>query len=501
MSATTQQLEKKAAEEPIFKEILGSDLLYGFQQFAYNLNMVGLNNYNPSWLWEEMQWNPWLSMIVYRDLELKDDVIASAMETRKDSVLAKARRVLPASDKRQDKKVAEFVDETLNGGYFSEREGRYCGLDQILFEILDAVAKGVSIGEIIFGDGGDRVYISDVKFKPQHLFSFTDGPLAAYSTPSYLGLQTGPLRLRHEFGIAAGIGDNGLLPEDKFVVASYRPQYSNRWGMATLLKCFWLSWFKRQAFKQWLRYLEKGSGSVVSRYNDGAGKDEKNKALDAARAINEESAVAVPNKFSIEVMEHVRQSLGTAFEGLTDDMCNNGMLRIILGQTLTSRGSEGGGSQALGNVHQQVRDEKTEWDSKFVMHIVNKYFVRPIVFFKFGPSVRLPLWAIDYDPKRDLSADSVVHARLSSIGLPIAKKFFYESYQIPEPGEDEELLEAPANQTAPSTPSTGIDPAADFAEKKTPVAGKSSSRFVSRSTSKITRFSKLRPSMIESSSG
>lgn len=498
MSATNQQLDKKAAEEPIFKEILGSDLLYNYQALSYDIQTIGLNFFNPSELWAQIQYDPWLAMVVYTDLEMKDDAIISALDTRKDAVLAKARRVLPASHSRQDRKVAEFVEETLEG-YFIEKEGRYSGLDQQLFEMLDAVGKGVSIGEILFGDGGDRVYISDVKYKPQHLFSFAEGPLAASSMPSYLGIQTGPLRVRNAFNIP-GVGENGLLPEMNFVAASYRPLYSNRWGNATLKKCFWLSWFKRQAFRQWLRYLEKGSGSVVSRYNDGASKDEKGKALDAARAVNEESAVAVPNKFHIEVMEHVRQSLGTAFEGLTDDMCNNGIFRVINGQTLTTRGSEGGGSQALGNVHQQVRAEKTEWDAKFLMHNVNKSFVRPIVFWKFGPSTRLPRWVIDYDPKRDQSAESIVDDRLHSMGLPMTKKYFYDKYNVPKPTDGEELLEAPANESAPASPSTGVDPAADFSEKKTPVAGRSSSRFVNKSTSKIARFTKLRPSMTESSS-
>jgi phage gp29-like protein len=498
MSATQQQLVSKEPE-PIFKEILASDLLYNYQAFAYNLSTIGLNGADPSALWVQMQYDPWLAMVVYTDLEMKDDAIISALDTRKDGVLAKARRVLPVSDKRQDRKVAEFVQETLEN-FFIEREGRYSGLDQILFELLDAVGKGVSIGEIVYGDGGDRVYISEVKFKPQHMFSFADGPLAAYSTPSYLGMQTGPLRLRRGIAELAGIDGDGLLPPLNFVVGSYRPQYSNRWGTATLKKCFWLSWFKRQDFKQWLRYLEKGSGSVVSRYNDGAGPDEKNKALDAARAVNEESAVAVPNKFTLEVMEHVRQSLGNAFQGLADDMCNNGIFRIILGQSLTTRGSEGGGSRSLGDVHQQVRAEKIEWDAKYLMHVVNKHFVRPIVLFKFGPQTKLPRWVIDYDPKRDQSAESVVHERLAGMGLPMAKKFFYESYQIPEPSEDDDLLEATATEKAPAEPTTGVDAAANFAEKKAPPARSPSGRPNSKSTSKIARFSRLRPSMTESSS-
>src|SRR6185369_2333343 len=113
---------------------------------------------------------------------------------------------------------------------------------------------------------------------------------------------------------------------------------------------------------------------------------------DAALATVEEGAIAIPNKFKLEVMEHVRQSMGNSFEAFTDDFSNNAIMRVILGQTLTTRGSEGGGSRSLGDVHQQVRAEKIEADAKFLMYVINEYLVRPIVLFNFGPSTPLPLW-------------------------------------------------------------------------------------------------------------
>jgi phage gp29-like protein len=458
MSAAKREQE----QEPVFREMLASESMYGYSAFAYNTTNVEITN--PTAVWNEMQWDPWLAMSVYQDMEEKDDAISSSLETRKDAVLALPRRVLPASKSRQDVKIAAFVEETLEGRFTSTGD-RYSGMNQILYELLDAVGNGVCVGEILFEDGRDHVYIKDVRFKPQHLFSFADGPMAQFSTPSYLGIQTGPLRLRYPY-LFKGVPADGLLPERKFVVGTYKPKYSNRWGTPQKRRVFWPSWIKRAGIKQWLRYCEKGSGSVVSRYNDGAAKDEKNNALDAARAVNEESAVAVPSKFQIEVMEHVRQSMGNAHEGLVDGLCNNAIYRVILGQTLTSRGSDGGGSRALGDVHNQVRAEKKEADAKFLMSVVNRSMVPAIVLFKFGPTARLPLWTIDYDPKRDLSADSIIHERLNGMGLPMSKKFFYENYQIPEPGEGEEILETPQNAKTPSAPTTGIDPAADFAEQK-----------------------------------
>lgn len=486
--------DMQQSKEPVFREILEADLMtMNFMGFAYNLSMAGLNLSDPSTLWERMQWDPWLSTTIYRDIEVKDDVIGSQLETRKDSVLSKTRRVLPASDKRQDKKAAEFMEETLEG-YFDASSGERTGLDQTLFEMLDAILKGVSIGEIIWQAASDRIYAKQVQFHPQHLFSFGTGPLAAFSTPSYLSLQRGPLRLRNAFGIP-GVKEDGLLPENKFIVSSFRPRYGNRWGSPLGLMLFWPAWFKRMGMKQLLRFIEKGTGTVVSRYKPGAGKSEKEVALAAAMAVAEEVASAAPEGYPLEVLQHVRAGMGNSHSLLVDTLCNNAMMRIISGQTLTGRGGEGNGGWSKGDVHQRVRSEKTEADAKFLMFNFNTQVVWPLTLFNIGPVKRPPIWTIAYEPEIDLSAMSNVLARLWTMRLPISKSFVYNTFQYPEPTDENDVLEPPAAGEKPSIPESGVDSSADFAEKKTPKSGLTLKR---QSPLRTQRFKRLRPSMTES---
>jgi len=288
--------------EPDLKEILTSDMAFAFMSYVYNAIQIPTNNLSA--VWNRLRWDPWYSIPVYRDIEEKDDAVSSALETRKDGVLAKKRRCLPASDKPRDKKVAAFIEETLEA-YFDPLQstmGIRFGLDSTLYEMLDAVGKGVSVGEIIWGNSPDRVCIQAVKFKPQHLFAFGEGNIGGAWTASYLLPQDGPLRVRPGL-LLPNIPPDGLLPERKFVVHTYRPQYSNRWGTPLDRRCFWLSSFKRGAVKAWLRFLEKGSGSVVAKWRDGATDEEKQAALDAALKINEEAAAATSESTMVEVME------------------------------------------------------------------------------------------------------------------------------------------------------------------------------------------------------
>ncbi|HEY6330147.1 MAG TPA: DUF935 family protein, partial [Blastocatellia bacterium] len=377
------------------------------------------------------------------------------------------RRVLPASELKRDKKIAEFIEETLED-YFDVTSGEMVGFNNVLWEALDAVGKGVAMGEILFAPGTDRIFIKDVRFKPQHLFAFGEGELASYWTASYLYPQVGPIRIRPGL-IIPGMNITGQLPQEKFLVHTFQPYQGNRWGVPLLRKCFWASWIKRNGLRLWLRYIEKGSGSVVARYPDGAAEAEQSKALAAAKAIFDESAVALPSKFLLQIMEHVR-NIGSSHKELIDDFCNNEITRVILGQTLTTRGSEGGGgSRALGNVHQQVRDEKIEADAKSLMVAVNRNLIWPLVLYNFGPVAKPPTWIIKYDPERDYSADSIYLQRLQTMGLKISKKFVYDRFQLAEPEDEGDTLQVPAGDDSVAgpqkPPAVGVDTPAEFAEK------------------------------------
>lgn len=479
----------------IFEEILSSDRMIGFQGWS-NAMFLHLGD-DPSFLWERIKWDPWTAMAIFDDMSDKDSTLFSNLEKRIDGVLSLPRYVKPVSDSAQDKKIAAFIEETLEqfwGGNAAslDSESHEVTFESFLAEALEAVGDGVTIGEIIFGNAKDRIFIEEVKFKPQQLFSFGDTALAAYSTSLMAYPQTGRLRLRagvlvDEFGMGAP------LPENKFFVFSYRPRKGNRWGSPLKRKCFWQTWIKRNGVKAWLRYIEKGSGTVVARYNDGAAKDEQQNAVDAATAVQEESAVAIPKKFIMEVHEMVR-NIGTSHKELVDDYCNKEISITIVGNTLTGRGSDGGGgNRALGQVHEKVESRKVEADAKALMDVVNKRIVRPLVFLNFGPNAKSPFWGLEYEQGEDLNSMADRYGKLrKEVGLPLSKKHLYESFQTPEPENEEDALggEKPEAEQPVEDP---LDAKTlEFAEKKKILVGSGD-----KSNSKTERFQRLRPSMIQ----
>src|SRR5260370_3550453 len=252
---------------PQFGEILASDQIGAYLGFSGGLGGGQLFvPDNPTIVWTQLFWNYPFAMYVYDDMEEKDDKVGADLDTRKESVLSKQRFVKPASDKLRDKKIATFIEETLEEYLGGSPVGGRLPFADLLWEGMDAIGNGVAFGEIEWALAADRVFIKDVHFKPQQLFSFSEktfGEFAAYGSP-----QTGPLRLRPGLMIE-GIGLEGDLPQDKFFVHTYRPKRGNRWGSPLKPRCFWWPWFKKGGLPAWLKMLEKGPGTVIARYAHG----------------------------------------------------------------------------------------------------------------------------------------------------------------------------------------------------------------------------------------
>jgi len=382
---------------------------------------------NPSAAWRLMLGDSPAAYGLYRDLEEKDGQVSSALETRKDGVLRRERKVVATSATADDERRAAFAREVL---------AAIPNFENILYELLDAAAYGFSTAEILWEQSGSTVFIRDIKPRPQELFAFGES-----GAP-----QVGPLQFstfsRRQAPPGSARGE-ALLPEHKFLVYSFRPRHGNRWGRPLLRRVFWASWFKRQDLKFWLKFIEKGTGSVVVRYPAGATDQDKQRALEAAEAINAETAVAIPENFQIasELLTAARAGDTDVFLTLADTICNNEIARVILGQTLTQRGGEDGrGSRALGEVHQEVRFEKVAADARDLMSVVNDQLLRWLFLFNFGPDVPTPHWTIALDPPEDLRQRIEIDERLARLGAPLPLGYLQRTYSIPAPQQGETAL-------------------------------------------------------------
>jgi phage gp29-like protein len=141
---------------------------------------------------------------------------------------------------------------------------------------------------------------------------------------------------------------------------------------------------------------------------------------------------------------------------LADRQCE----QFILGQTLTS-GTDGTGSRALGEVHENTLNAVVSGVADFVGGILTHQLIPAIVAVNYGERSDLPeMWARSEESKDEKAmAERDVALGITSGVVPVASAWFYERHGIPQPAAGDELLvEESEEQDEIATPQTGTEP-------------------------------------------
>ena len=91
---------------------------------------------------------------LFEEIEEKDPHIFSQFQTRKLAVQGLGWEIDPAGEDAQASKTADFCREALNA----------LDLDEIFLDMLDALAKGYSMNEILWDASGNRAVIRDIRW-------------------------------------------------------------------------------------------------------------------------------------------------------------------------------------------------------------------------------------------------------------------------------------------------------------------------------------------------
>ena len=123
--------------------------------------------------------------------------------------------------------------------------------------------------------------------------------------------------------------------------------------------------------------------------------------------------------------------------------------KAILGQTLTSDTSKGGGSLAQARVHAGVQADEVMKHAEFVADVINRQLIPAIVHLNFGKVEGLPLPELRY--KLPQAAANIERAQfwsqvLQIPGISVVKSEVYDSLGIAIPSDDDEVLSTPEPQ-------------------------------------------------------
>ena len=399
-------------------EMIPSNSMYIQQLSLYRNTLAFGGTRNPTEIWAAMTYNMPQVMAYFRELEDKDEDVSNCLDTLKLSVTERAQVVLPADDQdTQAVEIKEFIEAQLARFNF----------DDVMDCMLDAPGYGFSVQEMIFDVSAGQAELLRIEDCPQELFLFGN---RFYP-------QVGDMQLLDNPWAAEG----QPVPEQKFIIFSYRRRARNRMGRPLLKAVFWPSWFKRNTQRLWMQFAEKGPGTAVVRYNDADSESEKKKAAEIAQAIVENTAIAVPKTFEYdaELLKIARAQDPKVYQNFFEKM-QYAITRRTLGETLTSFGNEGGtGSQAQGKTHADTFDTRSVSLSKALMAVVNDQVVKPLVIWNFGPDAPMPKWTLEIKDGGDLVKRLAVDAGLQRMGKKFTVGYIAERYDVPlATGENEE---------------------------------------------------------------
>lgn len=135
---------------------------------------------------------------------------------------------------------------------------------------------------------------------------------------------------------------------------------------------------------------------------------------------------------------------------LADRQCE----QFILGQTLTS-GTDGSGSRALGEVHQDTLNSAVSGVADFVGGVLTHQLIPAIVAVNYGERSDLPeMWARNEEAKDEKAAAERM-AIVSTLGIPVGREWAYEDLGIPVPVDGEDVIFQPAADGVAGDPPPG----------------------------------------------
>lgn len=260
---------------------------------------------------------------------LDDDEIAQAVETRIDALLATPLRIEPSNTAE-----AENLNAILKEWFFEIAAGAMNGL-----------FFGYSVQEAVYELKPEGyIGLQWIGEKPMEWFEPKNDGRLIYR-PDGTGVER---EVDQVF---------------KFFLTRRKATYQQPYGKALLATLYWLFFFKQNSFKFWAKFLERFGTPIL------LGKCQDTETEDMSRALlnaHAQSVLAIDIEDDVQILSTSGTSgtAGAAFESFNNQLIRQ-IQKVVLGQTLTS-GTDGVGSRALGQVHDNVRMDKLKSDIRLV---------------------------------------------------------------------------------------------------------------------------------------
>jgi phage gp29-like protein len=369
--------------------------------------------------------DPRLYLELAEDMEERFAQYGATLSTRKRQVASLEFSVVPAGDEQADLDEAELVRQVVTSAAFKGAR----------IDILDAIGKGFSAVEVIW-DTSEKPWVpAAFKHRDQRFFVFDR-------------VDPDKILLRTESGTEE-------LWDRSWIVhrAKSKSGLAIRGGLAR--QAAWLFLFQSFNIRDWAIFAEAyGQPMRLGKFDPGASNDDKKVLLEAVHAIGTDFAAIIPAAMTIELVKAELSSSTDLYER-RGDWLDRQCSKVVLGQTGTTDGIEGGG-YAQGKVHDGVRADIEEADAEQLAATLNNQLVPSLIEFNFAPRKRKGFPEIKIGRPDEEDVDKLIEhiVRLVPMGLSVDMAEIQQKIGITAPAKGAILL---APRRTPPTALPGND--------------------------------------------
>ncbi|WP_312679861.1 DUF935 domain-containing protein [Stutzerimonas nitrititolerans] len=363
---------------------------------------------------------------LFEDIEEKDGHVHAEMGKRRRAVAQLGWQIVPPDNPTAKEKQAAEVLESLLAGLDD--------FEAMLFDVTDAIGKGFACLEF---DGWHRIdgdwLPRAIDYRPQTWFQLVRGQ-------------------RQEIRLRGSMGGEALQPFGWIThIHKAKSGYLERSALFRVL--VWPYLFKNYSVGDLAEFLEiYGIPMRVGKYPGGATEKEKLTLLRALAQLGHSAAGIIPIGMEMEFL-NAAQGDPAAFK-LMIDWCERTQSKAILGGTLTSGTGDGTNTNALGNVHNEVRLDLRDSDAGQLAATLSRDLIYPIAVLNGLASnwQRCPRLVFDIQEPEDLKVYADALPQLVRLGFKIPRQWAQEKLAIPEPADSEDVLQLQAAPQVPALP-------------------------------------------------
>ena len=357
---------------------------------------------------------------LYEDMEEKDGHIAAELGKRRRALLVDWSVVPPDNPTPAEKRNAELMAELV---------GEIADFEDVLFDITDAIGKGFSCCEIEWHKPGKYWVPKTITHRPQSWFTVHRG-------------YRQQLRLRSNTTVDGIVGEP--LQTFGWITHVHKAKSGYLERTAMFRQLVWPYLFKNYSVGDLAEFLEiYGIPVRIGKYPSGASEKEKMTLLRALVGIGHNAAGIIPAGMELDFLDAATGD-PKAFE-LMLNWCERTQSKVILGGTLTSGADGKSSTNALGNVHNEVRKDLRDSDIRQVGSTITRDLLYPLAVLNgLAPDGmrRCPVFRLDVGETEDMAAYAEALPKLVDIGVQIPVQWAQEKLGIPQPEDGEPVLQA-----------------------------------------------------------